>query len=624
MTGRVQNEITYARLLGLAIIATIVCVYAWWPMFDLAPATPELDGRYFYQLFLIGKSTFRFFGEWPMWNPYDCKGVPMWDHPEGSASSPLLLAMLNVDPLKTYHWWNVVHMIIGWVGMWLLVRDEYALSRFAAFAAACMWTFGVCHTTQYCGAHEMMVAFWTFPLLLFLWRRAEFSTGGAIAFGIALALVVYDGATYPLPFSLIVLLLDAVLRIWPPRRLLRILKAGVIGGAVGFSLSAARLLPVLDRIASQKREIVDTDSLLHWSTLKNMWTAQDMSWMLYIPVQPGETASPQQYMWGEYLAYIGYASVLVAMIGLLVSVRREWRTVVLAALVFTFMLGHFSDWAPWSLLTKHVFVFKAMRVPSRFRIVFQCFIALFMALAIDRVPQMIERRFGRRSFWNFSRVAVLGVALVGVGDMVGFGHELIRLRFRGMPTPALTTEPNTRFFYTPDQSKDLFDTVRENSGWLGCRSNAWPSNSDANVWTGDVIQARAVGDSAKVDVGNRTSSTFSVDVNVKQESVILLNSGYATGWESNVGEVIEWEKLLAVRLPPGYHRVRMQYWPRRMNLGIGISIAGAAGILLYIAWILRGIFKRDEDDDRPAPEKKPTKKPAPKKKEPEPEEASEA
>ena len=63
--------------------------------------------------------TLKFFGEFPMWNPYDCKGVPMWDHPEGSASSPILLAMLKMDPLKTYHWWNVVHMVIGWVGMWL-------------------------------------------------------------------------------------------------------------------------------------------------------------------------------------------------------------------------------------------------------------------------------------------------------------------------------------------------------------------------------------------------------------------------------------------------------------------------------------------------------------------------
>jgi hypothetical protein len=277
------------------------------------------------------------------------------------------------------------------------------------------------------------------------------------------------------------------------------------------------------------------------------------------------------------------------MIGLVFSVRREWRTVVLAALVFVFMLGHFSNWAPWSLLTKHVPVFKAMRVPSRFRIVFQCFIALFVAFAVDRVHVVLERRFGRASFAGIVRVGVLGLALVGVGDMVGFGHQLIRLRFRGMPSPTVG-EPNTRFFYTTDAAVDLAEAVRVNSGWLGCRSNAWPSKSDAAVWTGDLPQAKPTDDGARVDVGNRTSSTFSVDVDVKRESVVLLNSGYAQGWQSNVGQVIEWDKMLAVRLPPGYHKVRMEYWPRRMNLGIGLSLTGAAGVLLFLAWRIRRRF----------------------------------
>ena len=34
---------------------------------------------------------------------------------------------------------------------------------------------------------------------------------------------------------------------------------------------------------------------------------------------PGEATSPQQYMWGEYLAYIGYASVLVALVTVALS-----------------------------------------------------------------------------------------------------------------------------------------------------------------------------------------------------------------------------------------------------------------------------------------------------------------
>jgi hypothetical protein len=413
-----------------------------------------------------------------------------------------------------------------------------------------------------------------------------------VGLGAVFAFIVYDGATYPLPFSVVVLIGDGLLRIWPWRRALRVLKGGVIAGAVGISLGAARLLPVFDQLALHKRDVVDTDSLLHWSTLAKMWTQQDLSWMLYIPAPQGPTL--QQYMWGEYLSYIGYASLAAAFLGFLVACRRDWRLVALFAIVFIFMLGHFASWAPWSLLTKYAFVFKAMRVPSRFRIILQCVIALFVALAIDRVPFEIERRLGRTFFASAARVAVIGLALIGVGDMVGFGHQLIRLRFRGSPSPAVG-ELNTRMFYAPDQTLDLFENVRVNSMWTGCRSNAWPSNSEAAVWTGDVPQAKGVDENVRVDVGNRTSSTFSVDADVKKESVILLNSGYAAGWQSNVGQVIEWDKLLAVRLPPGYHKVRMQYWPRRMNLGIGLSIAGLVLVLGFIGWKIRLLFKDGED-----------------------------
>src|SRR6516162_3197650 len=127
------------------------------------PNTPELDGRYVYQLILIGKATFHNFGEWPLWNPYDCRGIPMWDHPEGMISSPLLFLMLPLGSLVTMILWNVIHMTVGFVGMWLFVRDEIKLSRAATFIAASMFTLGVGHAAQYAGAHETLIPFMNAP-----------------------------------------------------------------------------------------------------------------------------------------------------------------------------------------------------------------------------------------------------------------------------------------------------------------------------------------------------------------------------------------------------------------------------------------------------------------------------
>jgi len=557
---------TRSSLLRWAVLLAVgfaMSVYAWWPMVWMR-GTPELDGRYGYQMVLIGKATLQNFGEFPMWNPYDCRGIPLWDHPEGMTSSFLLLALTPIGGLATFWLWNWLHMSVGFASAWVLFRDEFRLSRIAAFAGACMWTFGCCHTTQYCGAHESFAALWLFPLELLLWRRAEHKTSAAIGLGALFAFFVYDGTTYPIPLTGLVLFADALLRVWPARRLLAIAKAGVVVVLSFLSLSAARLLPLVDQLSLHKRVVADTDSLAHWNTLGAMWLHHEVNWLLGLP--------DQQYVWGEYFSYIGFASALVALVGLSIAVRKERRTAILAAVVFVLMLGHFAKWAPWSLLRDHVPPFTSMRVPGRFRLIFQLFIALFVALTVEHV--------GRRS--RALRVAAIGLAFIGVGDMISFGFDIVKTRFHGPPVAPVVASKN--FYYGGDVSPDFADAVRQNRGWLGCRSYEWPSNPDAPVWMGDVPQVRAADDAAKVVTAARTSSTFTATVDATRPTTILMNSGYARGWITNVGTVVEKDKLLAVEVPAGHHELRIKYWPRRMNLGLGVTAAGVIAVAAWAAW----------------------------------------
>lgn len=566
MLSEPRTRSSLLRWTVLLLAGFVLSVYAWWPMIWLH-GTPELDGRYGYQMVLISKATVQSFHEWPMWNPYDCRGIPSWDHPEGMTTSLVLLAMVPFGGLTTFWLWNWLHMAAGWACGWVLFRDEYRLSRLAAFAGACMWTFGCCHTTQYCGAHVGFAPLWLFPLELLLWRRAERSTGAAIGLGALFAFFVYDGTTYPLPLTGLVLFADGLLRVWPPRRLLAVAKGGAIVLVSALTLSAARLLPLLDQLSLHKRVVADTDSLLHWNTLGAMWTHHEANWLAGM--------ADQQYVWGEYLAYIGFASALVALIGIPIAVRKEWRSAALAAIVFAVMLGHFSKYAPWALLREHVPPFTSMRVPGRFRLVFQIFIALFVALTVEHV--------GRRS--RVLRVAVVALAFIGIGDMISFGFDLVSTRYRGPPEAPIVASKN--FYYGGDVSGDFADAVRQNRGWLGCRSYEWPSNNAAPVWTGDVPQVRAEDDAAIVTGAARTSSTFSATVDATRPATILLNSGYARGWVANVGATVEKNQMLAVEVPAGHHELHVKYWPRRMNLGIGVTIGAVAALLGWIAWRLR-------------------------------------
>ena len=64
------------------------------------------------------------------------------------------------------------------------------------------------------------------------------------------------------------------------------------------------------------------------------------------------------------------------------------------------------------------------------------------------------------------------------------------------------------------------------------------------------------------------------------------NSGYDRGWQSSVGTVVDDNHLLAVDLPEGRHQVKLRYWPRRLTIGIWLSVLGLLGSLGFL-------FRRD-------------------------------
>jgi uncharacterized membrane protein YfhO len=92
----------------------------------------------------------------------------------------------------------------------------------------------------------------------------------------------------------------------------------------------------------------------------------------------------------------------------------------------------------------------------------------------------------------------------------------------------------------------------------------------------------AVDEGAVVEVANRTHNTFTIDVDAKRPARILVNSGYDRGWQSDVGTVVEDKQLLAVDLPPGRHKVHLRYWPRRLTLGLWLSVLGLLGSLAFL------------------------------------------
>ncbi len=565
---------TWLRLIGISGLALLLTAYAWWPMLAAYPKTPEEDGRHFFFQFETVKAAIRTYRELPLWNPFDCHGIPLWNHPESMAGAPLLLLTTGLNTTATTILWYGLHVAVGFVAMWLLARDDLKLSRMAAFVASGMWAFGVAHTSQYGGEHASLAGFLYAPLLLFLWRKSETSWDARVALGIVVALLVYEGATYPLPYTLLVLGLETLTRLWQWRRIRNIVTAGLMVGFVSVMLSAARLLPLMDELAAHKRPMEpDFDHLWHVRSLLDMYVLRTPNWRARFV--------DQQYVFGEYISYIGWLGLALVVLGVAASAAEHLWLLVLSALIFVFMLGHFASWAPYTYLQAHVLPFRSMRVPSRYRLLLLVNLCLYMGLAVDRVPELFRKSFGMPSLARAARVALVGCALIATGDTVGLGQEILAYRFNGPPEVKVARA--ARFHYAgPGLTPDFIDQPRQNEAWLGCRHSTWAFAYEAPVWIGDVPQARAKDDGAVVETSSRTHNTFTFDAEVKRPSRVLLNSAWDRGWTVDVGEVVQNEnKLLAIDLPVGHHHVHAQYWPRYLTLGMWMTALGWVGTIAF-------------------------------------------
>jgi hypothetical protein len=560
----------WARALALSVLSLAMATWMWWPAILAYPGTATLDGRYFHHQIAISKAAVLRYHEMPLWNAFDCRGIPMWDHPENITGSPIFWLTLPLNTTTTVIVWHIVHCAVGFLGMWLLARHEFKLSRTATFIAASFWAFAAGHTTQYAGAHEALISFYDAPLLLLLWRRAEREWSAAVGCGLVLAWMVYDGATYPLPYTIVMLGLETLCRVWPPKRGMRVAAAAAVVGLVAFSVGAARLLPLMEQLASHKRVMEDDIDKITLPMLRDMYTMRSTSYL--------SRYHNQQYVLGEYLTYIGWLGVALAILGMVATAAEMTWMAALALLVMLLMMGHWAKFAPWTLLHEHVFPFKSMRVSARFRLLLMMPISLWVALATERVPALVKRM--NPQWGSAVRVLLVGLALLCAGDVAGLGQDLIVPRFSGAPEQRV--HASTRFYYGgPGLTGDAIDQPRQNRAYLWCRA-AWTWYSDAPLWEGDVPQARPIDDGAVVEVANRTHNTFELDVDVKRPSRVLLNSAYDRGWQSDVGTTVENAHQLAIDLPPGRYKVHVKYWPRKMTTGIVITVLGVVGSLLVL------------------------------------------
>ncbi|MEO7091850.1 MAG: hypothetical protein ABI175_01285 [Polyangiales bacterium] len=562
------------RVCALAGLALVVSLFFWWPMIDALPGTQGGDGPVFYKMFEAARVSMTRYHEFPLWNPYECGGLPLWDNPQAPFGSPLTWPMYFIGTTKTVAFWYIAHSAIGFASMWLLMRVELETSRAAAFVSAGAFAFCGFFQNHLPGGHLVFASFEYFPLAVLFWRRAEHDLRMAIGLGLVVAMMIYEGGIYPIPHLAVFLAVETLTRLWPVKRFPKVAVAGLVVLAVAISVGAARFLPVIDQVKSHTRGVAIESDGLHWGVFKEVFILRSHE----------RPVTGQRYVWGEYGMYIGVIIVGLALLGMILSGARHLWLLLLLATTLIFMFGDVSPKAPWTVLRAHVFPFKDMRVPSRFGFEVTMVLTMFAGLGVDRIVALARKHLRSMDWVDAVRIGVIGLGMIGVGDIIAVGTTLVAGSFGG-PAEDTKIVPSPKL-YLGSRSPNMIDGPRENLGRIACWEE-WGFGVGAPLWEGDVPQARTEADTAVVDNVVRTPNYFTVDVTATAPTRLLFNTSWDKGWRSTVGTALESNKQLAVDIPPGTHHLVVRYRPPTFNLGVTLTTIGTLGSIAALIWLSR-------------------------------------
>lgn len=564
-----------ARLRRAALVAASLAVAAllFAELFESPAATGFGDYQFFHHSWELGRVALGRHGELPLWNPYQCGGIPEWGDPQSQLFHPLFLLTFVLGSTLALKLFLVLHAALGLAGMYVYARSEEGLGPAAASLAALAWAGSGFFAWHVGSGHGGFVAFYLTPLVLLGFRRAARDLRWAALVGATFAAALLAGGVYAFPYFGLLLSFELLAQLLARADRAKLALALAVSALLALLLSAFRLVPIVQHLVwyPRVRDHRDSVSLSElWNFLTHFDRAEDLA------VLPGHV-----YGRVEYGAYLGVGVVVLALLGAIVSARARARSIAATVVFASFCLGDFASFAPWSLL-RRLPVFASLQVPSRFLFAVTFFLALLAGAGLDWLVSRARERglSGRRGFAALPWLAAFALALPvvaqhrsvldgqwqypPVGPAAG-GHYYLRE----------VSPPKTLAMYPP-RAQSPAEHV--GNGWCYTGMGYEPA---LELWPGDVPQVRAEPFGEVVAEGRSTRSAFA-DVVLPIGGRVVFNQTFAPGWRSSVGTLVLDRERVAVELPPGAHHVVLRYAPDSLPWAVFGSLVGLGGVAVLL------------------------------------------
>ena len=537
--------------------------------------------------YLAVKSLLRYH-EFPGWNPFACGGFPAWGFVEADTVlvSPFLPAYL-VLPLSLALRVEVLGMaLLGAWGAWACA-SRFTTSRAAQALVVVLWAVNGRWALQTAAGHTWHLAYAYLPWCLYFFERARLAEWRVrdLALGsLAIAMLVYAGGIYPLPHTVLILGLYAVLLALLERSVRPVAMLAAMG-SFGLLLSAPKLLPLLDGFHKVPR-LIESPEAMDLFTFIALLMSRHQGFYAMPWRQP-------YYGWHEWGMYIGVAGTLVLLVGAFkVRGRRNIALLLVGALLLVLGLGAFAPWAPWTLLHTYLPVFRSHHVPARFLYPAVLLLGLVAAASAGR---FIARRSARVPYADaLAALAVLAMAV----DIGLVARQPMTESMWMVPPDHIPTGTAFHFAQSPpfqykrhDAFRPMYPAMLGNTGVIKCygappldhigaRAVTAPDyHGEAYVVLPDGQSSAA---SAHISAWSPNHAVIEVD-QAEAGAWLVYNMNYDEGWRADTGPVLSLRDAVATPLRAGRSTVTLRYHPPHLHKGLLAAALGGAGLL----WLKR-------------------------------------
>ena len=523
------------------------------------------DWEEFTELHWVPYYTVVHFHQFPLWNPYECGGLPMFGNPQSRILTPFFLLHLLVGPVLGLQLEIILHLAIAWSGGYVLGRT-IGLRPMACVASATVFAANSWFYLHIGEGHA-----WAMSAAYFPWLAALFCDAmnrkrllpSALA-GLLIAVIFWEGGLYPAVFACI-LVASIALPMMLTRWSLWPLWSGLMVAVFAGGFAAVKLLPAAEVFKMYPRGAMGGET--------NPWSVIQLC--LFSRYQDILRDGPGSFGFQEYGAFISIFFVALAVLGAIYGWRRPLPWVISAVLFLEMARGDTGPDSLWVLI-RSVRLFAglltAMRLPTRMLIGFALAISVLAGLGTELLCAKLRR-------WGVCLSAILLVA--GLLDSWLVGPPNLKLIFRDT-TSVVPRSMQFRQMRELGAKFNMTHVAEANMGTLECyeytdiKTNA--VGYDQRGYEGEQYLTGP----GMLKLTRWTPNALSYDVTVLQPTELIVNQNYAPGWHlaEGVGKVFSEDGLIAVRLPAGKQHLKLAYVSQSFTYGLGIFVLTLAAMAI--------------------------------------------